>query len=93
MARTVQCIKLKKEAEGLDFPPVPGELGKKIWAQVSKEAWEDWKKLQTMMINEYGLNCADIKVRQHLMSQCEQYFFGNGVENVPNHTPVEEKKA
>ena len=51
MARTVHCIKLNKDAEGLDFPPVPGELGKRIWAEVSKEAWEDWKKLQTMMIN------------------------------------------
>ena len=87
MARTVHCIKLNKDAEGLDFPPVPGELGKKIWAQVSKEAWEEWKKLQTMMINEYGLNCADIKVRQHLMSQCERYFFGSGVDPVPNHVP------
>lgn len=63
MARTVHCIKLNKDAEGLDFPPVPGELGKRIWAEVSKEAWEDWKKLQTMMINEYGLNCADPKIR------------------------------
>ena len=89
MARTVHCIKLKKDAEGLDFPPVPGELGKRIWAEVSKEAWENWKKLQTMMINEYGLNCADIKVRQHLMSQCEQYFFGKGVESVLNFVPVE----
>ena len=70
MARTVHCIKLNKDAEGLDFPPVPGELGKRIWAEVSKEAWEDWKKLQTMMINEYGLNCADPKIRKHLMEQC-----------------------
>ena len=92
MARTVHCIKLNKDAEGLDFPPAPGELGKRIWAEVSKEAWEDWKKLQTMMINEYGLNCADPKIRKHLMEQCERYFFGEGVEAVPNHVPVEEKK-
>ena len=42
MARTVQCIKLGKEAEGLDFPPYPGELGKRIWESVSKEAWAGW---------------------------------------------------
>ena len=58
MARMVQCIKLKKEAEGLDYPPFPGELGKRIWQHVSKEAWADWTRLQTMMVNEYGLNLA-----------------------------------
>lgn len=89
MARMVQCVKLKKEAEGLAFPPVPGELGKRIWAQVSKEAWAEWTKLQTMMINEYGLNCADPKIRQHLMNQCERYFFGEGVEPIRNHVPIE----
>ena len=56
MARTIQCIKLNKEAEGLDFPPVPGELGKKIYLQVSKEAWADWLKHQTMLVNENRLN-------------------------------------
>lgn len=55
MTRMVHCVKLNKDAEGLDFPPVPGELGKRIYESVSKEAWEDWKKLQTMIINEYGL--------------------------------------
>ena len=50
--RTVQCIKLKKEAEGLDHPPFPGELGVRIWRHVSKEAWGDWTRLQTMMVNE-----------------------------------------
>ena len=50
MARMVQCIKLNKEAEGLDFAPLPGDLGKKIWNQVSKEAWAAWLKQQTMLI-------------------------------------------
>ena len=49
MARMVKCIKLGKELEGLDFPPIPGELGKKIWLNVSKEAWQSWQQLQTMM--------------------------------------------
>lgn len=93
MARTIYCIKLKKEAEGLDYPPVPGELGKRIFESVSKEAWEEWKQLQTMIINEYGLNCADPKVRAHVAEQCERYFFGKGIEPIPNRTPVAEKKS
>ena len=52
MARTVHCIKLDKEAEGLDFAPYPGDLGKKIWESVSKEAWAAWLKHQTMLVNE-----------------------------------------
>lgn len=91
MARMVHCIKLNREAEGLDFPPVPGELGKKIWANVSKDAWEDWKKLQTMMINEYGLNCADKEVRKRITDQCTKYFFGDGADPIPNATPIEKK--
>ncbi|WP_217619464.1 oxidative damage protection protein, partial [Achromobacter sp. GbtcB20] len=66
MARTVNCIKLKKEAEGLDFPPVPGEMGKKIYMQVSKEAWQAWLKHQTMLINENRLNLADDRARKYL---------------------------
>ena len=50
MARMVQCVKLGKEAEGLDFPPYPGELGKRLWAEVSKEAWAGWLKHQTMLV-------------------------------------------
>ena len=59
MARTVQCIHLKKEAEGLDFAPYPGELGKKIYNNISKEAWQLWMKHQTMLVNENRLNLAD----------------------------------
>ena len=66
MARMVKCIKLGKELEGLDFPPIPGELGKKIWLNVSKEAWQSWQQLQTMMVNEYQLNLSDPNVRKHL---------------------------
>ena len=61
MARMVQCIKLGKEAEGLDFPPYPGELGKRLWESVSKEAWAAWLKQQTMLVNENRLNLADLR--------------------------------
>ncbi len=64
MARLVKCIKLGREAEGLDFQPYPGELGKRIFDNVSKEAWGGWIKHQTMLVNENRLNLADIKARK-----------------------------
>jgi Fe-S cluster biosynthesis and repair protein YggX len=85
--RTVQCIKLGKEAQGLDFPPVPGEIGKKIWAGVSKEAWQDWLKHQTMLVNEYRLNLSDVKARKYLAQQLENHFFGSGADTASGYTP------
>jgi Fe-S cluster biosynthesis and repair protein YggX len=87
MARTVHCVKLNKEAEGLDFAPVPGELGKKIWQSVSKEAWAAWLKQQTMLINENRLNMADTRARQYLLKQTENYFFGDGADTATGFVP------
>jgi Fe-S cluster biosynthesis and repair protein YggX len=83
----VKCIKLGREAEGLDFPPVPGELGKKLWESVSKEAWAAWQKHQTMLVNENRLNLADARARKYLMTQMEQYFFGEGADQVSGYVP------
>jgi len=80
MARTVECVYLKREAEGLDFPVYPGELGKRIYDNVSKEAFEAWKKHQTMLVNENRLNLADARARQYLARQMESFFFGGGAE-------------
>ncbi len=80
MARTVHCIKLNKEAEGLDLPPYPGELGKKIYENVSKDAWGGWLKQQTMLVNEYRLNLADAQARKYLATQMEKHFFGDGAD-------------
>ena len=80
MARTIQCIKLGREAEGLDFPPYPGELGKRIYENVSKEAWQAWLAHQTMLINENRLNPLDAKTRAFLAAEMEKYFFGDGSE-------------
>ena len=80
MARTVQCVYLKKEAEGLDFSPYPGELGKRIYDNVSKEAFEMWKRHQTMLVNENRLNLADARARQYLARQMERFFFGEGAD-------------
>ena len=66
MARMVHCIKLGREAEGLDFPPYPGELGKRIYENVSKEAWAQWVKHQTMLVNENRLSLADPRARKYL---------------------------
>ena len=87
MTRTVTCIKLGREAEGLDFPPYPGELGKRIYERVSKEAWQQWVRMQTMIINENRLNLADAQHRKYLMEQAEKYFFGEGVGNPEGFRP------
>jgi len=78
MSRTVQCVLLKREAPGLDRPPYPGELGKRIFENVSKEAWAGWLKHQTMLINEYRLTPIEPKARKFLESEMEKFFFGAG---------------
>jgi len=79
MSRTVQCLKLGKEAEGLEFQTWPGELGKRIFENISKEAWQDWLRQQTILINEYKLNPLDQANKQYLAEQMEAYFFGDGI--------------
>ena len=75
MTRMVQCVKLGKEAEGLDYPTYPGDLGKRIWENVSKEAWQAWLNHQTMLINEYRLSPIDPKSRQFLESRNGEILF------------------
>ena len=87
MARMVQCVKLGREAEGLDTPVYPGALGQKIWAGVSKEAWEGWKKHQTMLINENRLNLADARARKYLAEQMDRYFFTGGADAAAGYVP------
>jgi Fe-S cluster biosynthesis and repair protein YggX len=87
MSRTVKCIKLGQEAEGLDFPPLPGALGQRIFENVSKEAWQQWIRLQTMIINENRLNLADPAHRKYLMEQVESHFFGPGAAAVSGYVP------
>ena len=91
MARMVKCVKLGKEAEGLDFPPYPGELGKKIYASVSKEAWQIWLKHQTMLINEYRITPMDPKARKFLEGELEKFFFGEGSQLPPDYVPPQSK--
>jgi Fe-S cluster biosynthesis and repair protein YggX len=87
MARTVKCIKLGREAEGLDRPTYPGELGKRIYDNVSKEAWAQWLKHQTMLVNENRLNLADPRARKYLAEQMEKHFFGEGADVATGYVP------
>jgi Fe-S cluster biosynthesis and repair protein YggX len=74
----VQCVVLKREAEGLERIPYPGELGRRIYESVSKEAWAQWLKQQTMLINEYRLTPIEPKARKFLEGEMEKFFFGTG---------------
>lgn len=87
MSRTIFCTKLQKEAEGLDFPPYPGELGQRIYNQISKPAWQAWLGHQTMLINEYRLNLLEPKAREFLTKEMEKFLFGNGSEKPAGFTP------
>ncbi|HHM04965.1 MAG TPA: oxidative damage protection protein [Gammaproteobacteria bacterium] len=78
MTRTVHCVRLDKDAEGLAAPPYPGELGRRIFDNVSKEAWQMWLRQQTMLINEYRLTPIDPKAREFLEQEMEKFFFGGG---------------
>ena len=78
MARTVQCVVLKTEAEGLDTPPHPGELGIRIYENVSKEGWKQWLDRLTTIINENGLNTADVKNLELIEKHMQGFFFGEG---------------
>ena len=87
MARTVQCVYLKREAEGLDFPPYPGELGKKLYETVSKEAWKGWLEHQKMLVNENRLNLADPRARKYLEEQMRKHFFEGGADSAAGFVP------
>ena len=87
MARTVQCVKLGREAEGLERAPYPGPLGLRIFENVSKEAWQAWIRHQTMLVNENRLNLADAHARKYLAKQMENYFFGEGAEMPSGYVP------
>lgn len=87
MTRTVNCVLLGKEAEGLDYAPYPGELGQRIYASVSKEAWQRWLAHQTMLINEYRLTPFEPEARRFLETEMEKFFFGGGSEKPKEFVP------
>lgn len=80
MTRTVHCVKLGRLLPGLDKPPVTGELGQRIYEQVSAEAWQMWLQHMTRLINHYGLVPADPEARKILRQEMEAFFFGEGAQ-------------
>ncbi len=89
MGRTVQCVLLGIESEGLDRPPYPGDLGQRIFDSVSKLAWQRWLGHQTMLINEYRLTPIEPKAREFLEQEMEKFFFGEGSEQPPEFVAEE----
>jgi len=87
MARMVHCVKLKREAPGLDFAPYPGALGARIWREVSKEAWDAWIAIQTRIVNENRLNLADARARRYLAEQMEQFLFEDQDVDAQGYVP------
>ena len=87
--RMVNCVKLGKEAPGLEGPPCGGELGRKILENVSAEAWQGWLEHQKMLVNEYRLNLADRSARKYLLEQTERYFFGDGADAASGYVPLD----
>lgn len=76
--RTVHCVVLKQEAEALESPPYPGELGRRVFEQVSKQGWTRWLERLTTIINENGLNTADPRTLALVEKHMKGFFFGEG---------------
>lgn len=85
--RTVHCVLLGREAEGLDRPPYPGPLGQRIYEQVSREAWQAWLAHQTMLINENRLALIDPEARKFLQQEMEKFLFGDGADRPEGYVP------
>jgi len=87
MARMVNCVKLGRELPGLNRPPFGGPLGKRIYENVSQQAWSLWQEQSTLLINHYGLNLRDPAAQKFLMEQLKQFYFGEGSQLPQDWTP------
>lgn len=83
MSRRVYCARLKQEADGLNFQPYPGELGQRIFNEISAEAWRQWLAQQTILVNEYRLSSMDPKAKAFLREQMEEFLFGGADVSMP----------
>ncbi len=89
MSRTVKCIKLGEEAEGLAKPPFKGELGQRLFEHVSAKAWRMWLEHSKMLINEYRLDLTSEQGQRVWMTEVERYFFGEGSSTPPDYKPTD----
>ena len=87
MARMLICAKLGRELPGLNRPPFGGPLGKRVFENISQQAWLLWQDQSTLLINHYGLNLRDPAAQKFLMEQLEQFFFGEGSQLPQDWTP------
>ncbi len=91
MAKTVHCVKLGREAEALEKPPIKGELGQRVFDNVSKEAWRMWLEHSKMLINEYRLDLTSEQGQKIWYTEMEKYFFGEGSSAPPDFVPEDQK--
>ncbi|MFU8833272.1 MAG: oxidative damage protection protein [Wenzhouxiangella sp.] len=89
MSRIIHCAYLNEDAEGLERPPLPGELGQRIYERISKPAWQRWLAHQTMLINEKRLSPIDPAHRKYLVEQAEAFLFGGEVDEAEGYVPPE----
>lgn len=87
--RMIHCRKLDREAEGLEFAPWPGELGQRIYNEISRPAWEQWLAHQTLVINENRLSPLDPEARKLLTTEMEKFLFGDGAEKPAGYVAPE----
>ena len=90
-SRMVHCVKFGRDLPGLDRPPWKGELGKRVYESVSKEAWKLWLEHMKMIMNEYRLNLGTAEAQEFLLKQMEDYFFGEGSSFPPGYVPPRAK--
>ena len=92
MARTVKCVVLGTEAEGLDYAPYPGELGQRIYENISADAWKLWEERTKMILNEYRLMPWQKEAQQLVSKHMEEFFFGEGAALPPGYVPPQGKQ-
>ena len=90
MTRKVQCLALGEELDALAFQPYPGDLGKRIFENISQQAWQKWMAHQTMLINEHRLSPINPEHRKYLEGEMEKYLFGEGSEAPEGYVPPKE---
>jgi Fe-S cluster biosynthesis and repair protein YggX len=88
MARTVHCVKLDKDLDGLEKPPFRGDLGQRVFDNVSEQAWKSWLEHSKMLINEYRLDLTSESGQRLWMTECEKFFFGEGSSAPPEFKPA-----
>ena len=90
MTRLITCSRYGANQEGLERPPIPGANGEKIFETVSKQAWEEWQSLQTMLINEKALSLIDPEARKYLQGEMDKYFAGEDYDKAEGYVPPSE---